>query len=140
MIQSTTKNKLCYLNFLTHGTCFSLLFKVFLLFLSQLQNYYSQHLCFRSPYWDSLVFLQKQNLVDNFWRCLKYGSALFHANRSCPVFSASILIFGILFPTHSSGRFALTSAAENAGGTILPHLRTCPLLGITLPSQSWSIM
>lgn len=58
---------------------------------------------------------------------------LSYANRSCPVCSDSIFIFGIRFATHNSGIFALTSAAGIGGLTAFPHRLTCSLLGYVLP-------
>ena len=59
--------------------------------------------------------------------------SLNYANRSCPVCSDSILMFGIRSATHNSGRFALTNAAGIGGHTALPHRRTCSLRGYVLP-------
>ena len=63
----------------------------------------------------------------------RHSPSLNYANRSCPVCSDSILMFGIRSATHNSGRFALTNAAGIGGHTALPHLRTCSLLGYVLP-------
>lgn len=65
--------------------------------------------------------------------CIVGGAIASHANRSCPVCSDSILMFGIRSATHNSGRFALTNAAGIGGHTALPHRRTCSLRGYVLP-------
>lgn len=58
---------------------------------------------------------------------------LYYANRSCPVCSALIVMFGVRSALHSSGKFALTNAAGIGGQTAFPHRRTCSLLGYVLP-------
>ena len=66
------------------------------------------------------------------WRKLQLFY-LVYANRSCPVCSALIFIFGVRSATHNSGKFALTNAAGIGGHTALPHRRTCSLRGYVLP-------
>lgn len=63
----------------------------------------------------------------------RHSPSLNYANRSCPVCSDSILMFGIRSATHNSGRFALTNAAGIGGHTALPQRRTCSLRGYVLP-------
>ena len=73
--------------------------------------------------------------VQVFFNCYLFHTVSY-ANRSCPVISSLIRIFGVLSATQSSGRLAFTKAAGICGHTIFPHFFTCSDLDIAFPSQS----